>query len=205
MNVIRIMSIFVLCALSLLLIIMLCSASRRLYVGPYSEVEPDRSVDLLIVDPNFKLDPLPESIQEVKLQEGMTLLLHNHTVDDGTYIIMNGQMVRLVCVRPGDSFLIASGKYRNSTYTISVRENECSSKKSGDSLDINKENFLVIHEEDSITEDFHLLTTECFHVLTVVNDHKTETINVFVDTNSFKVEPKSHTRVLFNNDALIRI
>jgi hypothetical protein len=209
MNIFKNLVILVLGLLVILLTLIVIGAAKRVYTGISALTMADKvekCVDLLVVDATFTIDPLADFIQEVKIENGMTLIVHTNGVDDGVYIVLHRQLVRLQALTGGDSFHVTSGLYRHTVYTVPKADEEYGKKfltERGDALRHNSESFIVINDNDK-GDPFIVISTSLTHVISVVNQSQHD-INIQVHGHVLELPHLSRSRYLVSNDTVIEL
>lgn len=209
MNIIRSLVILALVLLITLLALIVIGAAKRVYtsVSALTVVQKvDKCVDLLVVDATFTIDPLAEFIQEVKIEDGMSLIVHANGVDDGVYIVLDRQLVRLQALMGGDSFNVTSGLYRHTVYTVPKADEEYGKKfltERGDALRHDGESFIVIKDDDT-GEAFDLITTALTHIISIINQSNHD-IEVQVHGHVLQVHRSSKYRFLVSHDSVVEL
>ena len=209
MNILRSLVILAFVLLVTLLALIVIGAAKRVYTGISalaSEDKVDKCVDLLVVDATFTIDPLADFIQEVKIENGMSLIVHTNGVDDGVYIVLHRQLVRLQALMGGDSFHVTSGLYRHTVYTVPKADEEYGKKfltERGDALRHNGESFIVITDDDS-GDPFSVISTSLTHVISLVNQSKHD-IDIQVHGHVLEAPKCSRSRYLVSHDTVVEL
>jgi hypothetical protein len=203
MNILRSLIILLLVLMVTLLLLIVVGAGRRVYNGNSSLTTVERvekCVDLLVVTANFKLDELPNFLQGITIENGMSLIVQTNGSDDGIYIVLYSQLVRLLPLIGGDSYHVTSGTYRQTLYTV-PRPEEYGKNfliERGSSLRYDSESFIVIKEADE-GETFPVVTTALTHVISIVNQSSHD-IEFAVHGHLLEVKGNSKIRYLVSND-----
>jgi hypothetical protein len=206
MNVLRSSVILVLGLLIILLALIIIGAAKRVYTGISTAEKVDKCVDLLVVDTMFTIDPLANFIQEVKIENGMSLIVHTNSVNDGVYIVLHSQLVRLQSLIGGDSFYITSGLYRHTVYTVPKADEEYGKKfitERGDTLRHDGESFIIITEEDN-GDPFIVISTSLTHVISLVNQSLHD-IDIQVHGHVLEIPNCSTSRYLVSHDTVVEL
>jgi len=209
MNILRSLVILVLGLLAILLALIVIGAAKRVYTGISaltSADKVDKCVDLLVVDATFTIDPLADYIQEVKIENGMSLIIHTNGVDDGVYIVLHRQLVRLQALMGGESFHVTSGLYRHTVYTVPKADEEYGKNfltERGDALRHDGESFIVITDEDN-GDPFILISTSLTHIISLVNKSKHD-IDIQVHGHVFGAPNCSKSRYLVSHDTVVEL
>jgi hypothetical protein len=209
MNILRSLVIFVLGLLVILLALIVIGAAKRVYTGISaltSADKVDKCVDLLVVDATFTIDPLSDFIQDIKIENGMSLIVHTNGVDDGVYIVLHRQLVRLQALMGGDSFHVTSGLYRHTVYTVPKADEEYGKKfltERGDALRHEGESFIVITDDDN-GDPFIVLSTSLTHVISLVNQSNHD-IELRVYGHVLDAPTCSRSRYLVSHDTVVEL
>lgn len=209
MNILRSLVILALVLLVTLLTLIVIGAAKRVYTGVSALTSTDKvekCVDLLVVDTIFNIDPLPEFIQKVRIENGMSLIVHTNSVDDGVYIVLHRQLVRLQALMRGESFHVTSGLYRHTVYTIPKADEEYGKKfltERGDALRHDGESFIVITNNDN-GDPFVVISTALTHIISIVNQSKHD-VDIQVHGHIMQTPNYSRSRYLISHDAVVEL
>ena len=172
MGVLKLLGVLALLLVVALLLLVVLGASKRLYtvLQPENDDDVDRAVDLLVVATDFCFGSLPLSMQGIEVQECMTFIVHNNSEDDGVYTVLNGKAIRIVPLSGGERYFVASGVFRNTTFTVPKPDGYGKSfvVGRGDTLHMDRESFVFMDEDDT-GEPFKVQHTSLYHCITAVN------------------------------------
>jgi hypothetical protein len=146
------------------------------------------------VDSTFDLLHIKKYIQGIKIEDGMSIIIHSNSINDGVYIIARSQLVRLTPLIGGETYHVCHGLYRNTDFTVPKPDayGKRFLKRRCDALNKELENFLIIDEDDDGSV-FNVTSTALYHIITIINTSKHD-IDVVVHENIIVISSKTTQR-----------
>jgi hypothetical protein len=198
MSILRILGIIVTSLILILISLIIISTIKRMSHDSIGQIstQPDKCVDVLIVDTTFDIEQTMKYIQGVKIENGMSVIIHTNSADDGVYMIFRSQFVRLTPLIGLETYHISHGLYRNTSFTVPKPDayGKTFLKKRGDVLNVELENFIIIEANDD-GEPYNLIPTALYHVLNVLNE-SINNIEIVVHENKIQVPSNSKQRYI---------